>query len=348
MALIKCPKCGKEFSSFAKACPKCGYVNSPNTKEKFSEEKVSKEKESIWGKTWVCIALLIFLWPVGLFFIWKYKKFHKTARIIISAMIAIIVFSNSFGKISEEKTKEVPKEEKLENEVEEQEPKTEPSSEMKNEENNEEKKEVSQESIVEDAKEEAEYEKDSINLPDKYIDNFKLACSSCGIDIDNVSDFEQVDDWANGERYGFLYNGAWYLLYLIDNGEVASINDMSQNKIYKKSTPKKEKKSKKKEKEKIFLTDGDLGEYGKVDDFSGYKVIRYYIPAGRYIAECQTRGSGFYIETIEKHLESGYETSDTTAEIKFSNVDEKYEIEIKDGECISLIINSIIELEKIQ
>lgn len=25
MALIKCPECGNEISSFAKACPNCGY-----------------------------------------------------------------------------------------------------------------------------------------------------------------------------------------------------------------------------------------------------------------------------------------------------------------------------------
>ena len=98
----------------------------------------------------------------------------------------------------------------------------------------------------------------------------------------------------------------------------------------------------------IILRDGVVGNYGKEDDFSGTKIIRYYIPAGKYIARCKTRGSGFYIESISKHKEDGYETSDIFEQIMFSNTDEKHEIEIDDKSCISLIVNSIIEFEKIE
>lgn len=333
MALIKCPKCGKEFSSLAEACPKCGYINKPSAKE-----EIPRERKTVWSKTSVCIIALIVFYPVGIFLMWKYKKFHKIIRIIITAFFIMAMLGIFSDENAEEKLKENPKE-VVEEEIT---PKEE------REEKQEEKKETSQEIKEDDTQEKEVDEESNITLPDKYVENFKAACNSCGIDINNVSDFEQVDDWANGERYSFLHNGERYLVYLIDNGEISSINDISRNKIYEKPAPKKENKSKKKGKEKIHLTEGELGEYGKEENFSGYEVIRYYIPVGKYIVECQTRGSGFYIETIEKHLENGYETSDTISEIKFSSIDEKYEIEIKNGECLLLIINSIIELEKIQ
>lgn len=332
MALIKCPKCGKEFSSLAEACPKCGYINKPSVKE-----EVLEDKKSIWSKTWICVIALIVFCPVGLFLMWKYKKFPKIARIIITAFFIMAMLDVFPDENMEEKVKEKPKGTVKEEAV----------SKEEREEVGEEKEEIPQEITENDRHEKESAKESNIALPDKYVENFKTACNSCGIDISNVSDFEQVDDWANGERYSFLHNGERYLVYLIDNGEISSINDMSRNKIYEKPTPKKENKSKKKGKEKILLTEGELGEYGKEENFSGYEVIRYYIPAGKYIVECRTRGSGFYIETVEKHLENGYETSDTIAEIKFSSVDEKYEIEIKNGECLLLIMNSIIELEKI-
>lgn len=336
MALIKCPKCGKEFSSFAKACPKCGYINEPNEKE-----EILRDKKTAWSKTSVCIIALIVFCPAGIFLMWKYKKFNKVIRIIITAFFIMAML----GAFSDESTEEKPKENPKEVAEEEIVPKEE-REETKEEKQEEEKKEIPQEIKEDDTQGKEVDEENNITLPDKYAENFKTACNSCGIDINNVSDFEQVDDWANGERYRFLYNGAGYILYLIDNGEIASINDTGMNKVYERPSPKK--KAQNKDKQKIILTDGELGDYGREDDFSGYKQIRYYVPAGKYAVSCQTRGSGFYIETIEKHLENGYETSDTIAEVKFSSVDEKYEIKIKDGECLFLIINSIIELEKIQ
>lgn len=342
MSLIKCPKCGKEFSSLAKACPKCGYINKPVEKE-----VILKDKESIWSKTWVCIIALIVFYPVGLFLMWKYKKLHKIPRIIITAFFIMAMLNVFSDESAEEKVKENPKEVAKE-EIAPKEERKETKEETKGEKQEEEKQEIPQETKEDDAQEKEVDEKSNILLPDKYVENFKTACNSCGMDINNVSNFEQVDDWANGERYSFLYNGERFLVYLIDNGEISSINDMSRNKIYEKSASEKKKKNKKKSKTEILLTDGDLGEYGKEEDFSGYKSIRYYIPTGKYIVGCQTRGSGFYIETIEKHLENGYETSDVIAEVKFSSADEKYKVEIKDGECISLIINSIIEFEKIE
>ncbi len=54
---------------------------------------------------------------------------------------------------------------------------------------------------------------------------------------------------------------------------------------------------------------------------------------------------GFYIESIEVHKEDGWETSDIIQQINMSEGEET-EIVIEDGQCISLIINTEIELIK--
>ncbi len=47
--------------------------------------------------TGVVILLLLFFWPVGLYLMWKYQKFSKVARIVITA---ILVFFTLLGFIS--------------------------------------------------------------------------------------------------------------------------------------------------------------------------------------------------------------------------------------------------------
>lgn len=97
----------------------------------------------------------------------------------------------------------------------------------------------------------------------------------------------------------------------------------------------------------IKIIEGIAGEYGKEDNFDGEMFIRYYIPSGKYTVTCDTRGSTFYIETIELHKEDGYDVATTIQKISFSSIEESYTIEIKDGECVSLTANSIIYLKPI-
>lgn len=99
--------------------------------------------------------------------------------------------------------------------------------------------------------------------------------------------------------------------------------------------------------EVIKLSYGTIGSYGKEDVFDEEKHIRYYIPSGKYKVTTETRGSGFFIETVELHKEDGFDTATIIQKIVFSNIEENYEIEIKEGECISLIINSILKFEPI-
>lgn len=96
--------------------------------------------------------------------------------------------------------------------------------------------------------------------------------------------------------------------------------------------------------ESIMLSDGKEGEYGQYDSFDGEPYLRYYVPTGNYKVKCNIRG-GFYIETIELHKEDGWDTATTIQQINMSE-GEEIDISIEDGQCISLIINTEIELIK--
>lgn len=94
----------------------------------------------------------------------------------------------------------------------------------------------------------------------------------------------------------------------------------------------------------IVLSDGKTGEYGQYDLFDGEKYLRYYVPTGNYTVRCNIRG-GFYIETIELHKEDGWDTATTIKQIDIKQGDE-INITVEEGQCISLYINTEIELYK--
>lgn len=48
------------------------------------------QKESVTKSTWFIILFLIIFWPLGLFFMWRAKKFSKVARIIITVVIGLL------------------------------------------------------------------------------------------------------------------------------------------------------------------------------------------------------------------------------------------------------------------
>lgn len=52
------------------------------------------KKESVTEKTWFIILFLLLFWPLGLFFMWKAKKFSKVARIIITVVIGFLFILN--------------------------------------------------------------------------------------------------------------------------------------------------------------------------------------------------------------------------------------------------------------
>lgn len=57
------------------------------------------QKESVTHKTWFIVLFLILFWPLGLFFMWRAKKFSKAARIIITVIIGILFILNIIATI---------------------------------------------------------------------------------------------------------------------------------------------------------------------------------------------------------------------------------------------------------
>ena len=53
-----------------------------------------------YEKDWFIVLMLIVFFPVGLFLMWKYSKWHKTAKIIISVFFAIMVIFSDGSKES--------------------------------------------------------------------------------------------------------------------------------------------------------------------------------------------------------------------------------------------------------
>lgn len=292
----------------------------------------------------------------------------------------------------------------------------------------------------------------------KIRENFVKACNAIKMDSGKVKSIEQIQDWNNGPRYSFTYEGNDFLLYAYDTGSIDGItivnhfrdqiykdgldpwnvndflvdsgkviplevkaeskikpllnypstakfhwlttagvsrykeiyvltgefeaeNALGQkltNEIYaevkingenydfiylkinnknyigsKSQIKKPDRKEVKTEDEKTDSNDmiikyGQKGQYGKEDNFDGEKEIRYYIPTGKYQVEALVKNSNFYIETIKLHKEDGYDTATTIRRVNLLNVGSKDAIEIKSGECISLMINAQVKLTKIK
>ena len=54
-------------------------------------------EEKIYQKTWFIIACLIVFFPVGIFLMWKYHKFSKVIRVIVSIVVIFIFGCLLFG-----------------------------------------------------------------------------------------------------------------------------------------------------------------------------------------------------------------------------------------------------------
>ena len=98
---MKCPNCNTE--SEGKYCRNCGTpINSQKS------INIPSPSSSTWyTKTWVIILFLIFLWPVGLFLMWKHKKsWKKITKILVTIFILIIALhscsSNGNTVVSDE------------------------------------------------------------------------------------------------------------------------------------------------------------------------------------------------------------------------------------------------------
>lgn len=105
---MRCPKCGKDVRDGLTFCPFCGaeFIDSKQKKQKKTEYDEQKKqrleeaqqqnnwdeapKKKFYQKTWFIILLLILFWPVGMFLMWRYARWNKIAKVIVTILIAII------------------------------------------------------------------------------------------------------------------------------------------------------------------------------------------------------------------------------------------------------------------
>lgn len=94
-----CNNCGTVFSE-GRFCPNCGAAYSEmanNIPSNNFTKVVMPQKKKWYQKTWVIILLLIFVFPVGLFLMWKYKKNWK---ILVKLAITVIILFFTWSAVS--------------------------------------------------------------------------------------------------------------------------------------------------------------------------------------------------------------------------------------------------------
>ena len=52
----------------------------------------------LYEKTWFTVVTLLLFFPLGVFLMWKYKKFNKVGRIVLTAFFSFILVAMIFGK----------------------------------------------------------------------------------------------------------------------------------------------------------------------------------------------------------------------------------------------------------
>ena len=80
----------------------------------------------------------------------------------------------------------------------------------------------------------------------------------------------------------------------------------------------------------ILLTDGELGDYGKeATTKSGYKYVRYTVPAGNYTVENKAKQSSIFVV-------SDSNSDDVSECLKLASDGEKTRLTVKNGYHIEL------------
>ena len=125
---MKCPKCGFEIPEGLPFCPKCGadldesiavkdIADARVLGESRSEEgefsltgedpirnhyyEPEPPKVKFYQKTWFVVIALIFFWPLGVFLMWKFSKWNKIVKIIISILCVFALIGLFTGNDNE-------------------------------------------------------------------------------------------------------------------------------------------------------------------------------------------------------------------------------------------------------
>lgn len=189
-------------------------------------------------------------------------------------------------------------------------------------------------SSTDDSKEIQSFLKRNKEVSETFARNLEdaLSLTGLGYTLDDISWFEQTDDWTAGKRYNAQINMEDYIQIATIGDEIYSIkntqNSETDNFLYRNENLKPD--AGEIADGSILLTDGELGAYGKeVTTKSGYKYIWYTIPAGNYTVENKAKQSTVFVV-------SDSNSDDVSECLKLASDGEKTRLTVKNGYHIEL------------
>ena len=189
-------------------------------------------------------------------------------------------------------------------------------------------------SSTDDSKEIQSFLKRNKEVSETFARNLEdaLSLTGLGYTLDDISWFEQTDDWTAGKRYNAQINMEDYIQIATIGDEIYSIkntqNSETDNFLYRNENLKPD--AGEIADGSILLTDGELGAYGKeVTTKSGYKYVWYTIPAGNYTVENKAKQSTVFVV-------SDSNSDDVSECLKLAGDGEKTRLTVKNGYHIEL------------
>ena len=189
-------------------------------------------------------------------------------------------------------------------------------------------------SSTDDSKEIKSFLKRNKEVSETFAKNLEdaLSLTGLGYTLDDISWFEQTDDWAAGKRYNAQINMKDYIQIATIGDEIYSIkntqNSETDNFLYRNENLKPD--AGEIADGSILLMDGELGAYGKeVATKSGYKYVWYTIPTGNYTVENKAKQSTVFVV-------SDSNSDDVSECLKLASDGEKTRLTVKNGYHIEL------------
>ena len=189
-------------------------------------------------------------------------------------------------------------------------------------------------SSTDDSKEIKSFLKRNKEVSETFARNLEdaLSLTGLGYTLDDISWFEQTDEWTAGKRYNAQINMEDYIQIATIGDEIYSIkntqNSETDNFLYRNENLKPD--AGEIADGSILLTDGELGAYGKeVTTKSGYKYVWYTIPTGNYTVENKAKQSTVFVV-------SDSNSDDVSECLKLASDGEKTRLTVKNGYHIEL------------
>jgi type II secretory pathway pseudopilin PulG len=189
-------------------------------------------------------------------------------------------------------------------------------------------------SLTDDSKEIKSFLKRNKEVSETFARNLEdaLSLTGLGYTLDDISWFEQTDDWTAGKRYNAQINMEDYIQIATIGDEIYSIKNTQNSEtdkfLYRNENLKPD--AGEIADGSILLTDGELGAYGKeVTTKSGYKYVWYTIPTGNYTVENKAKQSTVFVV-------SDSNSDDVSECLKLASDGEKTRLTVKDGYHIEL------------